>query len=317
MRQRRWIKLFSDYDCEIRYHPGKANVVADALRLQKGLDKMIEQRSDGTLYYLDRICVPLKGRRYWWPGMKRDIAEYVSKCLTCLKVKDEHLAICLLQHLNELVLILEQHKEFNQIVIPIFYHVDPSDVRKQQNSFGDAMADQKQRMENEETDFIEDIGTNVYHQLGVLLRSTLPQDPQLIGIDKFIRFISSWLQDGSENTADESSTIMGKGNLLGLSLDMRMLEKEKLRGSILQSISNSLICLVVVTNEMRRGKRGFVEFGAFCEHRFSLESLFLSNCSSLIEICESIDHCDELVFIDLSNCKDLRELRRTLANLKK
>ncbi|GJY06179.1 putative reverse transcriptase domain-containing protein, partial [Tanacetum coccineum] len=30
MRQRRWIELFSDYDCEIRYHPGKANVVADA-----------------------------------------------------------------------------------------------------------------------------------------------------------------------------------------------------------------------------------------------------------------------------------------------
>ncbi|GJT70466.1 putative reverse transcriptase domain-containing protein [Tanacetum coccineum] len=31
MRQRRWIELFSDYDCEIRYHPGKANVVTDAL----------------------------------------------------------------------------------------------------------------------------------------------------------------------------------------------------------------------------------------------------------------------------------------------
>nr|GEV71280.1 putative reverse transcriptase domain-containing protein [Tanacetum cinerariifolium] len=31
MRQRRWIELLSDYDCEIRYHPGKANVVADAL----------------------------------------------------------------------------------------------------------------------------------------------------------------------------------------------------------------------------------------------------------------------------------------------
>nr|GEZ04356.1 putative reverse transcriptase domain-containing protein [Tanacetum cinerariifolium] len=31
MRQRRWIEIFSDYDCEIRYHPGKANVVADAL----------------------------------------------------------------------------------------------------------------------------------------------------------------------------------------------------------------------------------------------------------------------------------------------
>ena len=31
MRQRRWIELLSDYDCDIRYHPGKANVVADTL----------------------------------------------------------------------------------------------------------------------------------------------------------------------------------------------------------------------------------------------------------------------------------------------
>ncbi|GKE44235.1 putative reverse transcriptase domain-containing protein, partial [Tanacetum coccineum] len=31
MRQRRWLELLSDYVCEIRYHPGKANVVADAL----------------------------------------------------------------------------------------------------------------------------------------------------------------------------------------------------------------------------------------------------------------------------------------------
>ncbi|GJV31217.1 putative reverse transcriptase domain-containing protein [Tanacetum coccineum] len=99
MRQHRWIELFSDYDCEILYHTGKANVVVDALSrkeivnpnriramnitlqssikdkilaaqketvdesagLQKGLDEMIEPRSDGILYYLDQIWVPLKG----------------------------------------------------------------------------------------------------------------------------------------------------------------------------------------------------------------------------------------------------------------
>ncbi|GJW06783.1 putative reverse transcriptase domain-containing protein [Tanacetum coccineum] len=93
LMQRGKIELFSDYDCEIRYHPGKANVVADALSkkervkpkrvramnmtlqssikdkilsaqkedvdesagLQKGLDEMIEQRSDGILYYMDQI----------------------------------------------------------------------------------------------------------------------------------------------------------------------------------------------------------------------------------------------------------------------
>ncbi|GKA29277.1 putative reverse transcriptase domain-containing protein [Tanacetum coccineum] len=35
MRQRRWLELLSDYDCDIRYHPGKANVVADGLDLPK------------------------------------------------------------------------------------------------------------------------------------------------------------------------------------------------------------------------------------------------------------------------------------------
>ena len=29
-------------------------------------------------------------RQYWWQGMKRDIAQFVSKCLTCQQVKVEH-----------------------------------------------------------------------------------------------------------------------------------------------------------------------------------------------------------------------------------
>ncbi|GJS38307.1 putative nucleotidyltransferase, ribonuclease H, partial [Tanacetum coccineum] len=74
MRQRRWIELFSDYDCEIRYHPGKENSsikdkILAAQReaydriggMQRGLDEMMERRNDGTLYYLDRVWIPLKG----------------------------------------------------------------------------------------------------------------------------------------------------------------------------------------------------------------------------------------------------------------
>nr|GEU48837.1 putative reverse transcriptase domain-containing protein [Tanacetum cinerariifolium] len=112
MRQRRWIELFCDYDCKIRYHLGKANVVADALSRKervkpkrKGLDEMIDCRSDRALYYLDRIWVPLKVEvrtliideaykskysvhleadkmyfklkdMYCWPGIKKDIAVY-------------------------------------------------------------------------------------------------------------------------------------------------------------------------------------------------------------------------------------------------
>ncbi|GJT83593.1 putative reverse transcriptase domain-containing protein [Tanacetum coccineum] len=63
MRQRWWIELFSDYDYEIRYHPGKVNVVADALSMKDSVK----------------------------PRMKKDIALYVRKCLTyCSKFKAEH-----------------------------------------------------------------------------------------------------------------------------------------------------------------------------------------------------------------------------------
>nr|GEZ51556.1 putative reverse transcriptase domain-containing protein [Tanacetum cinerariifolium] len=161
-----------DYDCEIRYHPRKANVVADALsrkerepplrvralvmtivldlprqilnaqtkaRKPENIKKedvggmlvknsrdpakvrteKLEPRTDGTLCLNGRSWLPCYGdlrtvimheshkskyyihpgsdkmyqdmkKLYWWPNMKADIATYVSKCLTCVKVKAEH-----------------------------------------------------------------------------------------------------------------------------------------------------------------------------------------------------------------------------------
>ncbi|GJW89210.1 putative reverse transcriptase domain-containing protein, partial [Tanacetum coccineum] len=52
MRQHRWIKLLSDYDCEIRYHPGKGNVMADALS-PKEREKPIRVRALVMIVYPD------------------------------------------------------------------------------------------------------------------------------------------------------------------------------------------------------------------------------------------------------------------------
>ena len=188
LRQRRWLELLKDYDCTILYHPGKTNVVADALsrksmgslgqislerrplirelhnqelqgtqleikgqglflahiQAKSNLVEEVKQRqvedpeyakeiravkegeptkflldSEGVLRIGDRLCVPTVGdlkerilgeahktaytihpratkmyqdlkELYWWKGMKRDVADFVAKCLTCQQVKAEH-----------------------------------------------------------------------------------------------------------------------------------------------------------------------------------------------------------------------------------
>ncbi|GJZ04155.1 putative reverse transcriptase domain-containing protein [Tanacetum coccineum] len=154
-----WLELLSDYDCEIRYHLGKANVVANTLSRKKqnkplrvralvltiglnlptqilnaqiearkeenfgtkdlcGMIKKLEPRADGMLCLRNRSWIPCFGdlrelimneshkskysihpgsdkmyqdlkKLYWWPNMKAEVATYVSKCLTCAKVKAE------------------------------------------------------------------------------------------------------------------------------------------------------------------------------------------------------------------------------------
>nr|GEU70825.1 putative reverse transcriptase domain-containing protein [Tanacetum cinerariifolium] len=88
LRGRRWIKLLSDEDCEIQYHPGKANVVADALRRKErnkplrllrfnGLRDLVMHESHKSKYSIhpgsDKMYQDLK-LLYWWPNTKADIA---------------------------------------------------------------------------------------------------------------------------------------------------------------------------------------------------------------------------------------------------
>ncbi|GKB06309.1 putative reverse transcriptase domain-containing protein [Tanacetum coccineum] len=54
----------------------------------RGLERHFEQR-DNVHPGADKMYYDLRDL-YWWPGMKRDIAEYVSRCLTCSKIKAEH-----------------------------------------------------------------------------------------------------------------------------------------------------------------------------------------------------------------------------------
>lgn len=71
MRQRRWLELLKDYDTNIQYHPGKANVVADALSRKSGMIARleIEPRILNDLEILDvELCI--RGYGGYWASMR-------------------------------------------------------------------------------------------------------------------------------------------------------------------------------------------------------------------------------------------------------
>nr|GEX54042.1 putative reverse transcriptase domain-containing protein [Tanacetum cinerariifolium] len=114
IRQRCWLQLLSDYDCEIRYHLGKANVVADALSWKKrikplrvhalvmniGLDlprQILEAHTEAIKpenlksedvggMLIENSKDPKKPRK----EKLEPRADGTFKCLTCLKVKAKH-----------------------------------------------------------------------------------------------------------------------------------------------------------------------------------------------------------------------------------
>ena len=64
MRQRRWLELVKYYDCEIMYHPGKANVVADALsRRGLGMVSTLQGISRKILEDMERVGIELITRQ--------------------------------------------------------------------------------------------------------------------------------------------------------------------------------------------------------------------------------------------------------------
>ncbi|XP_040946515.1 disease resistance protein RPV1 isoform X3 [Gossypium hirsutum] len=137
--------------------------------------------------------------------------------------------------LNELVMILEHKKSSKHIVLPVFYDVDPSQVKNQTGSYAEAFTQHEQNFKSEtnmvqrwrnalkevaaiggmvlqdrhESQFIQDIVKEVQNKLHLI---SLYVPPYLVGIDSLVTQINQWLeQDGANKVG--IATICGIGGI--------------------------------------------------------------------------------------------------------
>nr|XP_028949345.1 TMV resistance protein N-like [Malus domestica] len=141
--------------------------------------------------------------------------------------------------LNELAIIMERTKTDGHKVVPVFYDVEPSDVRKQTGSFADSFTRHEERFKDKmdkveewrralrevtdlggmvlgeryESQFIQDIVEAVGNKLDYMnmWKRRLRVDPYVIGRDYYVESLNTWLEDGSNDVG--VAVIHGMGGI--------------------------------------------------------------------------------------------------------
>ncbi|CAN6679008.1 unnamed protein product [Malus baccata var. baccata] len=139
--------------------------------------------------------------------------------------------------LNELAVIMERKRTDGHMVIPVFYDVEPSDVRKQTGSFAESFTRHEERFKDEidkveewrralrdvadlggmvlreryESQFIQDIVEAIGNKLDYMTNRRLRVEPYVIGRDYHVKRLNMWLEDGSNDVG--VAVIHGMGGI--------------------------------------------------------------------------------------------------------
>ncbi|RXH73954.1 hypothetical protein DVH24_016776 [Malus domestica] len=139
--------------------------------------------------------------------------------------------------LNELAIIMERKRTDGHMVMPVFYDVEPSDVRKQMGGFAESFTRHEERFKDEidkveewrralrdvadlggmvlrdryESQFIQDIVEAIGNKLDYMTNSRLRVDPYVIGRGYYVESLNMWLEDGSNDVG--VAVIHGMGGI--------------------------------------------------------------------------------------------------------